>query len=175
MILKSNALADGPMIQQLYEASQDGVKVDLIVRGSCCIRPGVPGLSENIRVVSILDRFLEHARVYHFTNDGDPETILASGDLMSRNLDNRVEVAFPLVDPIVAAQVVELLELQLQDTIKGRVLGPDGSVLRRGLDPNGPRLNSQIKTYEHLLFVSGARFVTQKLSGTYHDEDHLRP
>ncbi|MBP1625894.1 MAG: ppk 1 [Holophagaceae bacterium] len=171
MILKSNALADGPMIQHLYEASQDGVRIDLIVRGSCCIRPGVPGLSENIRVVSILDRFLEHARVYHFANNGEPETILASGDLMSRNLDNRVEVAFPLVDPIVAAQVVELLELQLQDTVKGRVLGPDGSVIRRGLDPNGPRLSSQIKTYEHLLFVSGAKFVTQKLSGTYHDED----
>jgi polyphosphate kinase len=163
MILKLNALVDPAMIQKLYEAGQSGVQVDLIVRGSCCIRPGVPGLSENIRVLSIIDRFLEHARVYHFANNGSPETLLSSGDLMQRNLDHRVEVTFPLVDPIVAAEVVELLELQLNDTIKGRVLGPDGSVLRRGLDPTGPLLRSQTRTYEHGLMASGVRNLTQKL------------
>src|SRR5208337_1525815 len=120
MILKMNSLVDPPMIHKLYEASQDGVDIDLLVRGSCSLRAGVPELSERIRAVSIIDRFLEHARVYHFQNDGDPETLLASGDLMPRNLDHRVEVAFPLVDPIVAAQVVEMLELQLHDTTKGR-------------------------------------------------------
>ena len=163
MILKVNALVDPPMIQRLYEASQCGVQVDLIVRGSCCIRPGVPGLSENIRVLSIIDRFLEHARIYHFANDGTPETLLASGDLMQRNLDHRVEVAFPLVDPIVAAEVVELLELQLNDTVKGRVLGPDGDVIRRGLTPGGSPVRSQLRTYEHGLMASGVRNVTQKL------------
>lgn len=163
MILKVNALVDPPMIQKLYEASQSGVQVDLIVRGSCCIRPGVPGLSENIRVLSIIDRFLEHARIYHFANAGEPETLLASGDLMQRNLDHRVEVAFPLVDPIVAAEVVELLELQLSDNVKGRVLGPEGDVIRRGLAPGGPPVRCQLRTYEHGLMASGVRNVTQKL------------
>ncbi|HNX94039.1 MAG TPA: polyphosphate kinase 1 [Holophaga sp.] len=163
MILKMNALVDPTMIQRLYEASQDGVQIDLIVRGSCCIRPGVAGLSDNIRVLSIIDRYLEHARAYCFANGGDAEVLLASGDLMQRNLDHRVEVCFPLVDPIVAAQVLELMELQLHDTTKGRMLGPDGAVLRRGLDPNGALLCSQARTYEHALLASGVRNLTQKL------------
>jgi polyphosphate kinase len=163
MILKMNTLADAPMIQRLYDANREGVQVDLIVRGSCCLRPGVPGLSENVRAISIIDRFLEHARIYYFANDGSPEILLASGDLMPRNLDHRVEVAFPLVDPIVAAQALELLELQLHDTVKGRMLGPDGAVVRRGLDPDWPQVRSQYRTYEHGLLVSGARSVTQKL------------
>jgi polyphosphate kinase len=154
MILKMNALVDPPIIQKLYEASQDGVDIDLIVRGACCLRAGVPGLSERIRVVSIIDRFLEHARVFHFHNDGESETLLASGDLVPRNLDYRVEVVFPLVDAQLAAQVVELLELQLRDTCKGRVLGPDGGVLRRGLDPTWPGLRSQTRTYEREVMVN---------------------
>jgi polyphosphate kinase len=171
MILKVNALVDPAMIQKLYEAGQRGVRIDLIVRGSCCLRPGVPGLSDNIRVLSIIDRFLEHARVYHFANNGAPETLLSSGDLMQRNLDHRVEVTFPLVDPIVAAEVVELLELQLNDTVKGRLLGPEGSVLRRGLDPSWPLLRSQIRTYEHGLMASGVRNATQKLPDLMAMED----
>jgi polyphosphate kinase len=167
MILKMNSLVDPPMIQRLYEASQDGVNIDLLVRGSCSLRAGVPGLSERIQAVSVIDRFLEHARVYHFNNGGDTETLLASGDLMQRNLDHRVEVAFPLVDPIVADQVLELLELQLHDTTKGRVLGPDGSVLRRGLDPSWPPLRSQVRTYEHGLMSSGIKAATQKLPDSW--------
>jgi polyphosphate kinase len=163
MILKMNALVDPAVIQLLYEASREGVKVDLIVRGTCCLRPGVPGLSENIRALSILDRFLEHARIYHFANDGQPETLLASADLMPRNLDHRVELAFPLADPVLAAQVVEMLELQLQDTLKGRVLGPEGDVLRRGLDEQDPPLRSQLRIYEHTLLASGVGAVTRKL------------
>jgi len=170
MILKMNALVDPTMIQALYEASQDGVQVDLIVRGSCCIRPGVPELSTNIRAISIIDRFLEHARVYYFTNAGSQEVLLASGDLMQRNLDNRVEVCFPLVDPIVSAQVVELLELQLHDTTKARVLGPNGEVLRRGLDPSWPLLRSQVRTYEHGLIASGVKNLTQKLDAMIEDD-----
>lgn len=163
MVLKMNALVDPQIIQLLYEASREGVRVDLIVRGTCCLRPGVPGLSENIRALSILDRFLEHARIYHFANHGQPETLLASADLMPRNLDRRVELAFPLVDPLLAAQVMEVVELQLRDTLKGRVLGPDGDVLRRGLDPQDPPLRSQLRIYEHALLASGVGALTQKL------------
>lgn len=163
IVIKVNSVVDPAMIQQLYEANQDGVKIDILVRGTCCLRPGVPGLSENIRALSIIDRFLEHARVYHFANDGNPETLLSSGDLMPRNLDHRIEIAFPLVDSLLANQVVELLELQLHDTVKGRVLGADGEVLRRGLDPHWPPLRSQYRTYEHGLLASGAKDITRKL------------
>ena len=163
MVLKMNALVDPQLIQMLYEASREGVKVDLIVRGTCCLRPGVPGLSENIRALSIIDRFLEHARIYHFANDGQPETLLSSADLMPRNLDRRVELAFPLVDPLLAAQVMEMVELQLHDTLKGRVLGAEGEVIRRGLDPQDPPLRSQVRVYEHSLLASGVGALTQKL------------
>ncbi len=163
IILKMNALVDPAMIHLIYEASQAGVSVDLIVRGACCLRPGVPGLSENIRVVSILDRFLEHARVYYFANDGNPETLLSSGDLMQRNLDHRVEVVFPLVDPLLSAEVIEMLELQLADTVKGRVLGSEGQVLRRGLDSLGATLRSQLRLYEYGYLRSGAGAMTQRL------------
>jgi polyphosphate kinase len=163
MVLKMNALVDPQLIQMLYEASREGVKVDLIVRGTCCLRPGVPGLSENIRALSIIDRFLEHARIYHFANDGQPETLLSSADLMPRNLDRRVELAFPLVDPILAAQVMEMVELQLHDTLKGRVLGSEGEVVRCGLDLQDPPLRSQLRIYEHTLLASGVGALTQKL------------
>ncbi|HJW71696.1 MAG TPA: polyphosphate kinase 1 [Geothrix sp.] len=163
MVLKMNAIVDPQLIQMLYEASREGVKVDLIVRGTCCLRPGVPGLSENIRAISILDRFLEHSRVYYFANHGQPEILLSSADLMPRNLDRRVELAFPLVDPLLATQVVEMLELQLHDTLKGRVLGPEGNVLRRGLDADDPPLRSQVRLYEHTLLASGVGAVTRKL------------
>ena len=150
LLFKMNALVDPPIIQALYDASCDGVQVDLIVRGICCLKPGLEGLSENIRVLSILDRFLEHSRIYHFANHDKPETFLSSADLMPRNLDHRVEMAFPILDGALAAQVVDLMELQLADTVKGRVLGPDGQVLRRGLVP-GPALRSQIRAYEWVL------------------------
>jgi len=173
MILKMNALVDPTMIQRLYEASRDGVQVDLIVRGSCSICPGVPGLSDNIRAISIIDRFLEHTRAYYFLNGGGNEVLLASGDLMQRNLDHRIEVCFPLVDPIVAAQVLEILELQLHDTTKARVLGSEGQVIRRGLDPSGPTLRSQARTYEHALLASGVKNLTQKLPDMGSEDDDI--
>ena len=106
--------------------------IDLIVRGICCLRPGVPGLSDRIRAISIVDRYLEHARVFYFQNEGEPDYLLASADWMPRNLDNRVEVAFPVLDPLLQQQLSDVLEIQLADTVKARLIRPDG---RSGASP----------------------------------------
>lgn len=127
LIFKTNHLVDERIIEALYRASQAGVKIDLICRSTCCLVPGVPGLSENIRVISILGRFLEHHRIYLFGNGGREEIYLGSADLHPRNLDRRVEVLFPIEDPAIRAHIREdLLETYLRDTDKARVLGPDG-------------------------------------------------
>ena len=151
IIAKMNGLADPRLIEELYEASGAGVRIDLIVRGICCLRPEVPGLSDNIRVVSIVDRFLEHARIFYFENAGDEEYLLASADWMPRNLDRRVEIAFPVLDPGLQAQVREILEIQLADTVKARRILPDGSSVRIVADGQ-PALRSQERLYE----VTGA-------------------
>jgi polyphosphate kinase len=128
LIIKINALVDKAMIQLLYEASQAGVQIDLIVRGMCCLRPGVPGVSENIRVRSIVGRFLEHSRVFWFGNGGREEIYLGSADLMGRNLDRRVEILFPVLDARLIRQVkTEVLDTCLEDTAKARVMQPDGT------------------------------------------------
>ena len=139
MILKMNALTDVKMIAKLYEASQAGVKVDLIVRGVCSLRPGVKGTSDNIRVISIVGRYLEHSRVFFFENAGHPELYLSSADLMGRNLDRRVELMFPVEDPAMAAQVKqEALDMALADRTRARVLESDGSYKRvRPIDGDG--------------------------------------
>jgi len=145
IVAKMNALVDPEMIDELYLASQSGVTVRLIVRGICCLRPGIPGLSENIEVCSIIDRYLEHARVYRFENGGAPELFLSSADWMPRNLNNRIEVAFPVYDNRMRSQVEEILELQLSDTVKARLLRADGGCVRR----SGERLvRSQFEQYE---------------------------
>jgi polyphosphate kinase len=120
MMLKMNSLEDSGMIDKLYEASQAGVQIRLIVRGICCLVPGVPGLSENIEVISIIDRFLEHGRIYHFANGGQNELYLASADWMTRNLDRRVEVIFPIETPELRRELIEILHLQWADTMKAR-------------------------------------------------------
>jgi polyphosphate kinase len=147
IVAKVNSLVDWPIIQELYEASQAGVQIDLIVRGTCCLRPGVPGMSERIRVVSIIDRFLEHARVYCFENGGATEYHLASADWMTRNLDHRVEVAFPILDPRLQAEIRQMLEVQLADTAKARLLQPDGTSVR-ARPASGAGLRSQERIYE---------------------------
>jgi polyphosphate kinase len=128
IVAKMNALVEEGVIRALYAASSAGVKVDLIVRGACALRPGVPGMSDNIRVRSILGRFLEHHRVWYFGNDGDPDVWLASADWMGRNLFRRVEVAFPVRDPILRKRVVEEgLRAYLADNVDAWELSPDGS------------------------------------------------
>src|SRR5262249_45374738 len=111
---------------ELYAASRAGVEIDLIVRGICCLRPGVPGLSERIRVRSIVDRYLEHARIFFFANAGEPEYLLASADWMPRNLDHRLEIAFPVLSPALQAKLREVLETQLADNVKARIILSDG-------------------------------------------------
>ncbi|HXD96161.1 MAG TPA: polyphosphate kinase 1, partial [Candidatus Acidoferrum sp.] len=147
IIAKLNNLVDRRLIEELYAASAAGVPIDLIVRGICCLRPEVPGLSDNIRVVSIVDRYLEHARIFHFENGGAPEYLLASADWMPRNLDRRVEIAFPVLDPTLQSHVRQILEIQLADTVKARRILGDGSSVR--MHPEGrPALRSQDRLYE---------------------------
>ncbi len=131
LAFKMNALVDRECINALYRASEAGVRVDLQVRGICCLRPGIPGLSERITVSSIVGRFLEHSRIYYFRNGGDEEVLSGSADLMPRNLDRRVEILFPLIDPAVRDVVAHrILDVHLQDTAKARRLRADGSYER---------------------------------------------
>jgi polyphosphate kinase len=131
LIFKMNSLTDIKMIEKLYEASCAGVSIDLIVRGICCLRPGKKGVSENIRVVSIVGRFLEHSRVFYFANGGKPEVYLGSADLMGRNLDHRVELVFPVEDPGLTVTIMkEVLVTALADQSRARVLGADGGYTR---------------------------------------------
>lgn len=128
MILKMNALVDAEMIRALYRASQAGVQIDLVVRGICSLRPGIAGVSENIRVLSIVGRFLEHSRIYYFHNAGDIRLYLGSADLMPRNIERRVEVLFPVEDPLLRQEIIEnILNVQLRDVEKGHWLQADGS------------------------------------------------
>ncbi|MCC6630292.1 MAG: polyphosphate kinase 1 [Chloroflexi bacterium] len=144
LIFKMNQLIDGEMIRALYRAAQAGVVVDLLVRGICCLRPGIPGISERTRVISIVGRFLEHSRIYYFRNGGDDEVYLGSADLMPRNLDRRVEVVFPVADPTLRAGVRDgLLEVQLRDTTKARALCADGSYVRLRPAPGEEPVDSQ--------------------------------
>jgi len=124
---KMNSLVDPEIVRALYQASQAGVRIRLNVRGVCCLRPGQKGLSETIEVVSILDHFLEHARVFHFRNGGDEEVWLSSADWMTRNLDRRIELAFPVEQPELRRRVQEGLETMFQDNVKARRLMPDGT------------------------------------------------
>jgi len=127
IVAKMNSLVDETVIDTLYRASRAGVSVDLIVRGICCLKPGVPGMSENIRVRSIVDRFLEHSRIWYFENGHQPEVYVASADWMPRNFFKRIEVAFPILDGVLRERLVsEILAGSLADTVKARVLQPDG-------------------------------------------------
>lgn len=150
LILKMNALVDPLIIQSLYQASQAGLKIDLIVRSMCCLRPGVPGLSENIRVISVVGRFLEHSRVYYFHNGGQEQIYLGSADLMPRNINRRVEVLFPVREMrLIRYLRDDVLETYLNDNIKARLMNSDGTYKRVSVKGNTPRLNSQLWLLNH--------------------------
>jgi polyphosphate kinase len=143
IILKMNALVDSKMIQSLYRASQAGVKIDLLVRGICCLRAGLPGVSDNIRVVSIVGRFLEHSRVFYFRNNGEEEIYAGSADLMPRNLNRRVEVMFPIQDKRLIRRIYDCLQLWLSDNVKAREMQADGSYKRIERSPKDEPINAQ--------------------------------
>jgi len=143
LAFKMNGLVDKNIIQALYRASQAGVKIDLNVRGLCCLRPEIPGVSENIRVISIVGRFLEHARIYYFRNGGDEEVLLGSSDMMPRNLEKRVEVLFSVPDPAIRSSILKILEIHLRDNVKARLLLPDGTYKRIRPEPGEEVIDSQ--------------------------------
>jgi polyphosphate kinase len=150
IIFKMNALIDPICISALYRASQAGVIVDLQVRGICCLRPGITGVSENITVTSIVGRFLEHARIYYFHNGGNEEIFLGSADLMPRNLDRRVEILFPVENPQNRMAIIStILPVQLKDTLKTRLLKSNGSYDRRKPSEDMPALNAQTWLVDH--------------------------
>ena len=143
IIAKMNSLCDPGIIEALYDASEAGVEFDLIVRGICCLRAGIKGLSEHIRVRSIVGTFLEHSRIFYFENNGNAEYYMGSADWMPRNLDKRVEILFPVEDPILQEEIYHILHIQLSDTKKAHLLMPDGHYVKvdqRGKTP----LNSQL-------------------------------
>jgi polyphosphate kinase len=156
LIFKMNSLSDGQIIRTLYRASQAGVKIELLVRGICCLRPGIPGVSENIEVSSIVGRFLEHSRIYYFRNGGDEEIYVGSADLMSRNLNRRVEVLFPVTDASLVKRLKnEILATYLADTVKQRRMKSDGSYVRVTASGKRP-VNSQQRLIERAR-ASGSR------------------
>lgn len=134
ILAKMNSLVDDKTILKLYTASQMGVKIDLIVRGICRLKPQIPGLSENINVYSIVGRFLEHSRAYMFNNNGKPVIYIGSADIMERNFDRRVEILFPIEDKSIREDISEILQIYLKDNLKTRVLSNDGSYFRKPID-----------------------------------------
>jgi polyphosphate kinase len=149
LIFKMNALEDPEMIRLLYQASQAGIQVDLLVRGLCCLRPGVAGVSENIRVSSVIGRFLEHSRIYYFRNGGREEVYAGSADLMPRNLNRRIEIVFPIEGPNVARRVRdEILDTYLADNVNAHQLKSEGAYVR------SPRSGTTTGVDSHQRFMS---------------------
>ncbi|TGB05394.1 RNA degradosome polyphosphate kinase [Halobacillus salinus] len=148
IIAKMNSLTDKNLIMKLYEASQAGVQIDLIVRGICCLRPGIKGISENIRVRSIVGRFLEHSRIYYFHHNGDDRVFLSSADMMTRNMVKRVELMFPIHEPSVKSRLQRILSIMLSDNVKAREQQNDGSYRYVEVPDNTQKLNSQMKFFD---------------------------
>jgi polyphosphate kinase len=144
IIAKMNSLVDTRIIRKLYEASRAGVRIDLLVRGICCLRPGLPGVSENICVLSILDRFLEHSRIYYFHNGGNPEIYSGSADWMPRNFKKRAEILYPIEDTELKTRIInEILMTYLNDNGKARLMQGDGSYVRVKPKDGGKQVRSQ--------------------------------
>ena len=150
IIAKMNSLCDPKVMEALYDASAAGVKIDLIVRGICCIKAGVPGLSENISVRSIVGNFLEHSRIFYFFNDGFEDIYMGSADWMPRNLDKRVEITFPVEDPDLKTRIKDILKIQLADTLQAHIMQPDGSYETQAL-------RGKVKLDSQMYFAEEAR------------------
>jgi polyphosphate kinase len=161
IVAKMNALVDQEVICALYEASQAGVTVDLIIRGICCLRPGLPGISERVRVISIVGRFLEHSRAFYFYNDGAEEVYIGSADWMPRNLDRRIEAVVPVEDPAHRAAIRDLLELLWRDNRQAWDLRPDGSYAQRQPQGDEPEMGT------HRLLIESSREMARVPTGEY--------
>ena len=172
IMAKMNSLCDKEIIASLYEASCAGVKIELVVRGICCLKAGVPGLSDNISVHSIVGNFLEHARIFYFENDGSAEVYMGSADWMPRNLDKRVEIMFPVEDPGLKEQVIHILKVQLEDNVKAHILQPDGSYEK--IDKRGKELvMAQQQFCDEAMAAAEAR--RQEVSPSVHDTRRFVP
>ncbi|WP_027408313.1 RNA degradosome polyphosphate kinase [Anoxybacteroides tepidamans] len=152
IIAKMNALTDKELIIKLYEASQAGVSIDLIVRGICCLRPGIPGVSEHIRVRSIVGRFLEHSRIYYFHHNGEEKVFLSSADMMTRNMEKRIEILFPILTQQLKKRIIKILEVLLSDNVKAREQDKNGDYYYVKRDENEEEIDSQL-----LLFTTAYR------------------
>lgn len=149
IVMKVNGLSDQEIIDELYFASQAGVKVRLLCRSICCLKPGIKGLSENIEVISLVDKYLEHARVYLFENDGENDLYLASADMMIRNLDYRIEVACPIFNPIIKQEIIDILNIQFSDNVRARII--DSRNRNKYKSTNGEKkIRAQEEIYEYL-------------------------
>ena len=169
IIAKINGLLEPAIVKALYRASNAGVKIDIICRGICNLRPGLPGVSENIRVISIVDRFLEHSRIYYFENSGNPQVYIGSADWMDRNLSRRVEVVFPIEPLDVKSRIIsEILNISLNDNTKARELQSDGSYKKIAPKGNTPRIRSQEKYLE--LATSNAQKISVELQSEIANE-----
>ena len=155
--VKINSLTDRAIIDALVQASCEGVKIDLIVRGICCLIAGVPGMTENIRVISIVGRFLEHSRIYIFGRGERAKVYIASADFMTRNTLRRVEVAAPILDEGIKARVIDMFDLMLGDNVQARVMRPDGSYSRRAPAEGDRVRNTQEMLYEQAYEAAAAK------------------
>ncbi|WIF98769.1 MULTISPECIES: RNA degradosome polyphosphate kinase [Pontibacillus] len=153
IIAKMNSLTDKVIIKKLYEASNRGVQIDLIVRGICCLRPGIKGISENIRVRSIVGRFLEHSRIYYFHKNGEGNIYLSSADLMTRNMEKRVELMFPIYDAHIESRLHQILDLHLKDNLKARVQDEHGNYHYVKRAPSEEELDSQLELFNRAYMV----------------------
>ena len=163
IIAKMNALVDPDIIEALYKASIAGTKIDLIVRGICCLRPGIEGVSENIRVISIVGKYLEHARIFYFKHSA-PQLFIASADWMPRNLERRIELMTPIFNTEIAERLYEILQIQLKDNVKARELQPDGAYIKVQRESGKPKINSQelMEEYVKLLYNAHHKNTTNK-------------
>jgi polyphosphate kinase len=171
IIAKLNALGDQEIIDALYEASQEGVEIQLIICGLCCLRPGVQGLSENIRVTSVVDRFREHSRIFYFCHGGDDRVFISSADWMPRNLDRRVELLVPVQNSVAKRRLIYILKAYLRDNVKAATLQRDGTMRRVKVTAKKSRFRSQEVLYQRA--VAAVRAAEQSRCTVF--EPHRAP